>query len=257
MTHITDNHDALLDYLYDEGDPAERLTIAKHLQECAACAVAVLEFQNVRGMLNDWTPPASQLGFRMVQDGDTSPSATLDQGARGGWSWGWGATTTQRGPRSRALLQVAAAILLFVSGMAVSQLHVDYRDGALTVRTSSGAPSSVRNESITLPAQGARPGAAAIDKAAIDIDGIERELRARFDAWNTSSVDDERLLQRVRAMIDQSEQRQQRQLALRLSQVAREVDTQHQADLLRIQQDFGQQQEATMDYLVKTSGGVK
>ena len=57
-----------LDYLYEEGDPAERLTIAKHLQECAACAVAVLEFQNVRGMLSDWTPPASQLGFRMVQD---------------------------------------------------------------------------------------------------------------------------------------------------------------------------------------------
>ena len=58
-------------------------------------------------------------------------------------------------------------------------------------------------------------------------------------------------------MIDQSEQRQQRELALRLSQVAREVDTQHQADLLRIQQDFGQQQEATMEYLVRTSGGAK
>jgi hypothetical protein len=39
--------------------------------------------------------------------------------------------------------------------------------------------------------------------------------------------------------------------------VSREVDTQHQADLLRIQQDFGQQQEATLDYLVKTSGGAK
>ena len=35
MNHIADNQDALLDYLYEEGDPAERLTIAKHLQECA------------------------------------------------------------------------------------------------------------------------------------------------------------------------------------------------------------------------------
>ena len=70
-------------------------------------------------------------------------------------------------------------------------------------------------------------------------------------------VDTELLLQRVRAMIDQSEQRQQRELALRLSQVTREVDTQHQADLLRIQQDFGHQQEATMEYLVRTSGGAK
>ena len=50
MIHITDNPDALLDYLYEDGDPAERLTMAKHLQECAACSVALLEFQNVRGM---------------------------------------------------------------------------------------------------------------------------------------------------------------------------------------------------------------
>ena len=35
MMHIADNQDALLDYLYDEGDPAERLAIATHLQECA------------------------------------------------------------------------------------------------------------------------------------------------------------------------------------------------------------------------------
>src|SRR5688572_13618026 len=112
MNHITDNHDALLDYLYEEGDPAERLTIAKHLQECAACAVAVLEFQNVRGMLSDWKPPASQHGFRMVQDASpsatvTSPSATVDQGARGGWWRGWGPATHQEkltGSRSRAFL---------------------------------------------------------------------------------------------------------------------------------------------------------
>ena len=93
MNHIADNQDALLDYLYEEGDPAQRLIIAKHLQECAACSVAVLEFQNVRGMLTDWTPPASRLGFRVVQD--ASPSATVDQGARGGRSWGWGPTTTK------------------------------------------------------------------------------------------------------------------------------------------------------------------
>jgi hypothetical protein len=57
-------------------------------------------------------------------------------------------------------------------------------------------------------------------------------------------------------MIDQSEQRQQRELALRVSQVAREVDTQHQADLLQIQQNVGQTQDL-MEYLVRTSGGVK
>ena len=250
MNHITDNHDALLDYLYEEGDPAERLTIAKHLQECAACAVAVLEFQNVRGMLSDWKPPASQLGFRMVQDSSpsapvTSPSATVDQGARGGWWRGWGPATHQEksGPATtRALLQAAAAILLFMSGMAVSQLHVDYVDGVVTVHMRSAVPeappANFRGASITLHPE--NPSSEPNDGPGASYDN-EREL----------------LLQRVRTMIDQSEQRQQRELALRLSQVSREVDTQHKADLLQIQQDFGQQQDATMEYLVKTSGGVK
>jgi len=238
MNHITDNHDALLDYLYEEGDPAERLTIAKHLQECAACAVAVLEFQNVRGMLSDWKPPASP-----------SLSAPVNHGARsGGWR-GWGPATHQEkltGSRSRTLLQAAAAILLFVSGMAVSQLHVEYRDGVLIFGTPSDVletPPNFRGTSITLHPE---------SPSAEPLGG----------PGGSDSYENEReLLQRVRAMIDQSEQRQQartrQELALRLSQVAREVDTQHKADLLQIQQDFGQQQDATMEYLVKTSGGVK
>jgi hypothetical protein len=121
----------------------------------------------------------------------------------------------------------------------------------LTVRARSAAPSAnIRTASITLPPQNVSTlrntrtigGAATMNNA---------------QAQTASAVDMERLLQRVRAMIDQSEQRQQRELALRLSQVAREVDTQHQADLIRIQQDFGHQQEATMEYLVRTSGGAK
>ncbi len=233
MNHITDNHDALLDYLYEEGEPAERLTIAKHLQECPACAVAVLEFQNVRGMLSNWTPPASS-----SPSPSPLPRTSVDRRVRPGWGWG-----------SRALLQAAAAVLLFVSGMAVSQLDVKYTEGALVVRT---RPQAIRNASIMLP-----PQSASVTPASVDVDQLEQELRWRLGAQDTPSLDTENLLLGVRAMIEQSEQRQHRELALRLSQVTREVDTQHQADLLRIQQDFGKQQEATMDYLVRTSGGVK
>ena len=239
MIHIADNHDALLDYLYDEGDPAERLKIAQHLQECVQCSVAVLEFQNVRGMLHDWTPPSANLGFRVVQE-SPAPSVT----PRAVWL----------PVRVTPFAQAAAAVLLFLAGMAVSQLRVDYGGGALTVRTRATAPAtsapSVRNASIALPANSVKAG----DQ--VDLDALERELRARLESPASSTADTERLLQRVRAMIDQSEQRQQHELALRLSQVSREVDTQHQADVLRIQQDFGQQQEA-LEYLVRTSGGVK
>ena len=238
--HIADNHDALLDYLYEEGDPAERLKIAQHVQNCAECSVAVLEFQNVRGMLRDWTPPSANLGFKIVQDAPAAAPAP-----RPSWI-----------PARYALFaQAAAAVLLFVAGLAVSQLRVDYGGGALTVRTRTNAAAvpqaGIRNASISLPAAPLNT-----PTNQVDVDALERELRARLETQNASAVDAERLLQRVRAMIDQSEQRQQRELALRLSQVSREVDTQHQADLLRMQQDFGQQQEA-LEYLVRTSGGVK
>ncbi len=235
MSHIADNHDALLDYLYEEGSPADRLKIAKHLQECAACSVAVLEFQNVRGMLRDWTPPASELGFRLVQDGQAAPVAppAVWTSRFAGWS------------------QAAAAVVLFAAGMAVSQLSVDYSDGAVRVQMRPGASDAslqpvsarARTSSILLPAETAGP---------IGADAMYRELRDRVASSTASSTDTEQLLQRVRAMIDQSEQRQQRELALRLSQVASEVDTQHQADLLSIQQNMGQQQDDFMNYLVRT-----
>ena len=235
--HIAENHEALLDYLYEEGDPAERLAIATHLQECAQCSVAVLEFQSVRGMMRSWAPPQADLGFRIVQD--NRQSATIDdrRSTLPRWAPVW--------------LQAAAAVLLFVSGMAVSQLRVDYTGGTLVVRTRSAQAPVPVNAAIPAPA-------APAPQQVVDIDALERELRARLTSGTDASGggDSERLLQRVRAMIDQSEQRQHRELALRLSQVAGEVDAQHQADLMRIQQSMGQTQEV-MDYLVRTSGGVK
>ena len=245
MKHITDDQDALLDYLYDEGESVDRLKIAQHLQECAACSVAVLEMQSVRGMLREWTPPRADLGFRVVQGApDDARSAMADR------RW-------PIGPMAFRGLQAAAAVLLFAAGMAVSQLRVDYADGAVIVRTqSTPSRSGIVNASVQRGAgPAAVPSAAAVPQS-VDIDALERELRARLTSPNTSAVGTEELLQRMRAMIDQSEQRQQRELALRLAQVAGEVDAQHQADLLRIQQSVGQTQEV-MDYLVRTSGGVK
>jgi hypothetical protein len=251
--HIADNHEALLDYLYEEGDSYERLKLAEHLQHCATCSVAVLEFQQVRGMLGSWAPPAAELGFRIVQDRDLSPSASKEE-ARRGWLWG-ASTPWPRLGRAAGWAQAAAAILLFAAGMAVSQLHVDYEDGSLTVSTQSTQRSqAIRTASIALPPDSGATGPAAVTPETLS--DLERLLRERLAASNAASVDTEQLLQRVRAMIDQSEQRQQRELALRLSQVAREVDTQHQADLLQIQQNVGQTQDL-MEYLVRTSGGVK
>ena len=254
MMHIADNHDALLDYLYDEGDPAERLKIAKHLQECASCSVAVLEFQTVRGMLGEWNPPSSQLGFRIVRD--PAPTATKPPSRPERW-WasrpGWAA-------HAPSWAQAAAAVLLFAAGMAASLVRVEYHDGSLTLgpRPVAEANSAPPDRWIVLPPESSATASNLVATSAGAGPAVPTPT-------NDESVD--QLLQRVRTMIEQSEARQQRELALRLTQVANEVETQHRADVLRMQQNFGQleietgaqinQQQQLMDYLVRTSGGTK
>ena len=73
------------------------------------------------------------------------------------------------------------------------------------------------------------------------------------------------MLRRVKALIDQSESRQQRELALRLSDVVHDFDTQRQADMQRVDQNFGQlegqtgaevaRQRELLNSLVKVSQG--
>jgi hypothetical protein len=252
--HIADDQDALLNYLYEEGDPSERLRIAHHLQACAACSVAVLELQSVRGMLADWTPPPVKLGFRIVQDPKEGSGST---DAR----W-W-----KPAGRFPLWAQAAASVFLFAAGMAVSQLDVRYGNGALTVRSRSAAPAAdeatvmpqsgivqMRQNDITLPP--------ALDPTAgsTDFRALEQQLRSDLKGRADGDV----ILRRVRSMIDQSEARQQRELALRLSDVVRDFDTQRRADLLQVQQNFGQlegqtgqevaHQRELLNYLVRTSG---
>jgi hypothetical protein len=69
----------------------------------------------------------------------------------------------------------------------------------------------------------------------------------------------------VKALIDESESRQQRELALRLADVVRDFDTQRQADMLRVDENFGQlegqtgvevaRQRELLNSLVKVSQG--
>ena len=67
----------------------------------------------------------------------------------------------------------------------------------------------------------------------------------------------------MRALIEESEQRQQRELALRTAQVVRDFDSQRRVDLAQIQRSFGQiegltgaevrEQRQMLDYLMRVS----
>jgi hypothetical protein len=212
--------------------------------------VAVLELQSVRGLLTDWNPPPVKLGFRVVRE-EKSPAAP--------W-WKGGALP--------AWAQAAAAVLIFAAGMAVSQVDVRYADGALTLR-----PRSIADRPETAPGSGTASAAPAVPAAArTDIalpagtsenpafTRIEEQLRNDLNG----RADANDILRRVRGMIEQSEAKQQRELALRLADVVRDFDTQRRADLVQVQQNFGQLEGQTgeavarnrelLNYLVRTSG---
>jgi hypothetical protein len=247
MTHISE--EALVDYLYDEGDPAERLKVARHLQDCAACSVAVLELQSVRGLLSEWKPPPVPLGFRIVADGEEMPASS-----RGSWR-----SIGAHWPR---WAQAAAGVVLFAAGVAFSQLHVEYGDGALTVRAKSAAPLAMASlvGDISLPAA---PVLVDTSAQSPDLNALQRTLRSDLVPGSGSPTGSDEVLRRVKAMIDQSEGRQQRELALRLSQLVQDFDTQRRADMLNVEQNFGQlegqtgaevaQQRELLNSLVKVS----
>jgi hypothetical protein len=73
-------------------------------------------------------------------------------------------------------------------------------------------------------------------------------------------------VRRVRGLIDESEKRQQRELALRVAEVIRDVNAQRQADLIKVDRVLGtvqnnlgiavlknRAQMQQMDYFIRTS----
>jgi hypothetical protein len=99
----------------------------------------------------------------------------------------------------------------------------------------------------------------------------ERKLRAELAqtrsgasaarAEGPSTGDRDATLRLVRALIDESERRQQREFALRLAQFAADVESQRRADLLQIDQNVDQieglaaTQHDMMNYIVRVSQG--
>lgn len=238
MMHITDNEGALLDYLYEEGDPAERMEVARHLQACAQCSVALLELQSVRGMLGEWVPPAVAPGFTVVAD---VPAPVPARALRPMWA------------------QAVGAIMVFALGMAASQVRFEYAGGVLTVRSRTAAQVAAADRPIVHtgtdvllpPTVVSTPGASS--------------LSADRAGASTNPALPEEMLRRVQALIDQSESRQRRELALRLSDVVHDFDAQRQADMQRVDQNFGQlegqtgtevaRQRELLNSLVKVSQG--
>lgn len=238
--------DTLVAYVYGECEAAERQLVEAHLAACGPCAEEVAGLRGVRSVLGAWTVTAPETGVRMVAEAavpeppaGAAAHAVVLRPAR----W-WQAPLP-------ALGRLAAAILLFAGGAAMANLEIRYDRDGFAIRTgwwreapapaATAAPSPVREAS-------APPAASAPWRA--DLVSLERRLREEFEPGGgtaaaphqvsgPAALDDRAVLARVDQLIAASEQRQQREMAYRMSEMFGELSAQRQNDLLRVQQGLG------------------
>jgi hypothetical protein len=155
-----------------------------------------------------------------------------------------------------AWAQAAAAAVVFTTGVTLGALRG-------TTATTDSPTSNPRGSNVTLSA--ATPGAVTPG----DLSALEQRLRTELSQMRntngpaTASAGDAQIFERVRAMIQESEQRQQRELALRTAEIVRDFDAQRQGDLTRIERAMGQmdgttgvevaQQRQMLNYLMRVS----
>jgi hypothetical protein len=244
-TFTCGDHGALVSYLYDECTPAERRAIAAHLVVCGACGEELIALGGTREQLAMWTAPDAQLGFRIAPE--TSKSNVL-RPAR----W-W------RQPMP-AWAQVAAAVVIFATGMMLGAVR-----GVIQPADSGPQGPALARSNTAVAANAANP--APITRA--DLVALEQRLRSEMSQTRATSQNaaaspaDARILDRVRVMIDESEQRQRRELALRSAELVRDFDAQRNVDLARIERTLGQmdgttgvevaQQRQMLNYLMRVS----
>jgi len=252
-----DDKERLVAYLYGEDTPAEHAAVEAHIGVCRECAAEVSGFHEVRRRLSEWQTPEIDLGYRVVRDPVTEP--------RRWW---------QASPPIWA--QAAAAVLVLSAGAGLANLQIEYGANGAQVRTGWGRASSAPSASAGVTVAKAA-GTPSVDLAAVNalVSASEQKLRAEFAAAEQNrqptavpaalrgSATDDAMLRQVRTLVAESEQRQQRELALRLGQLVRDVDTQRRADLVRIEQNMGQLEGATgqtadslreqINYLVRVS----
>ena len=236
-TFTCGDNSGLVSYLYDECTPAERRAIGAHVAICSACAEELIALGATREHLAMWTPPDVQLGFRIVSD---TPKSNVLRPA----SW-W------RQPMP-AWAQAAAGFLIFATGMTVGALRGVMPSGDRAATASAAQPINV---------------ARATPVTRADLAALEGRLRSELSHPTASNVaaspSDARILERVGVMIDESEQRQRRELALRTAELVRDFDAQRNVDLARIERTIGQmdgttgaevaQQRQMLNYLMRVS----
>ena len=237
MTNITchyagDREQALVAYLYDDREAEDRAAFDAHLPACARCQSDLAGLRGVRAQLTSWEPPRFQSHApsraESIESAIPNPPSSI--------------SISRRVP---LWAQAAAAVLCVGIGAGLANLRVQYSAGVLTVRTgwrdagAAAGPAAAAASPVASAA--AAPGVSPADLAA-----VERRLLQEIHAAESRPVSapaaarpDADLMKRVQALVEASEKQQQRELALRVADVLRDVDAQRRSDLTTINRNLG------------------
>ena len=238
-----DDKEMLVAYLYGEMDADGHREVERHMRSCATCAQELEGLRAVRRDLETWQPPEADLGFAIVQ----KPAATVLRPAR------WASLDAVP-----AWARAAAAVLILAIGAAVANVQVRYDTNGLMVTTgwmAVPAPAPTTLHTPAVPAEDWRPALIALERDLRDelssMRRVETPTPVAVRTTPSNDGDSAAVLRRVQAMLDESEQRQRQELALRLTQHRREIDMTRQADWIRIGRSFESLQGRTF----KTEAG--
>jgi hypothetical protein len=222
--------EAIVAFLYDDGSGesiTQRTSFEAHLTTCDVCRYEIEALRGIRTQLGQWTPPEPTFAFTSATLTPPSPQPGLAIDARP--TKGWHAIP--------AWAQVAAALLFLGVAAGIANLNVHYDSSGLTIRTGWSAP----RESLDLAATRTNPPSTA-EPWKTDLAALRDELTAQMRALPPAAAphpNDADLVRRVRALVEESEKRQQRELALRLTEMMRDVAAQRQADLVKVDRALG------------------
>jgi hypothetical protein len=229
---MCESKESIVGYLYDDLADSERRTFEAHMAVCLDCRDEVIALRATRVHLALWSPPARDLGFKVVrEDGVVPPARVLPMRSR--WMPAFGLA--------------AAAVLVLAAATAIANLEIRYDADGLVVRTGWSRPATeVAQVPVAPAAAGALPASTrdAVGQLEVRLADLERAV-ARNSAGPIQAASsgprmtDAEILHRVRAMVSQAETRQQSELSARLLQVVQDFDRSRRSDLAAIQQGLG------------------
>jgi hypothetical protein len=247
----------LVAFVYGEDSPADRSAFERHLGECPACRQELAGLSSVRSALREWMPPVPGRGL-------VRHAPVLASGPRG-WG-GWGRLADIPAWARTAAALVVLGISLGVAGR-IASLEVRYGGEGLSIRTGRDASRGVEQAVSAPPAREAAASATvppAQSPWTEDLSRMEERLRAEIvraaadagDDTASRQARDEALVQRVRALIAESEARQQRELALRIADVVQEGQVRRLADLQRIDRSLGAIESSNRAYILRHNEAI-